>query len=83
MYFTLYFFNFELYVIQLLVAKAIFFNVSAVKVAGKMQKEVTEKRSEIDSLHSKIHWLEECMEAAAKVGREDIFVPPRIRCTRK
>ncbi|KAI0219294.1 hypothetical protein LSAT2_029128 [Lamellibrachia satsuma] len=31
-----------------------------------MQKAVTEKRSEIDSLHSKIHWLEECMEAAGK-----------------
>jgi len=37
-----------------------------------MQKEVTEKRSEIDSLNSKIHWLEECMEAAGKVNREGI-----------
>ena len=43
------------------------------KVAGKMQKEVTEKRSEIDSLHSKIHWLEECMEAAAKV---EFYITP-------
>ena len=48
-------------------------------MAGKMQKEVTEKRSEIDSLHSKIHWLEECMEAAAKVGEADMFVPSKIR----
>ncbi len=39
----------------------------AVKVAGKMQKVVTEKRGQIDSLQSKIRWLEECLETSVKV----------------
>ncbi|XP_023930948.1 coiled-coil domain-containing protein 158-like, partial [Lingula anatina] len=38
----------------------------AVKYADKMQKEVTAKRGEIDSLRSKVHWLEECLDAALK-----------------
>ena len=39
----------------------------AVKVAGKMQKEVTEKRGQIDSLYSKIRWLEDKLEHHRKV----------------
>ena len=37
------------------------------KVAGKMQKEVTSKRSQLDQLKSKIYWLEECLESVSKV----------------
>ena len=40
---------------------------AAVKVADKMQRTVTEKRGEIDSLQSRLRWLEECMETANKV----------------
>lgn len=40
----------------------------AVKVAGKMQKEVTEKRSQIDSLNSKMSWLQESLDSAVKVS---------------
>ena len=36
------------------------------KVAGKMQKEVTEKRGQIDSLQTRLRWLEECLDAALK-----------------
>jgi hypothetical protein len=39
----------------------------AVKVAGKMQRAVTEKRGEIDSLQSKIRWLEDSLEVSKKV----------------
>jgi hypothetical protein len=42
-------------------------SLTAVEVAGKMQRQVTEKRSQIDTLQTKIHWLEECMDAAVKV----------------
>ncbi|XP_064637292.1 coiled-coil domain-containing protein 158-like [Lineus longissimus] len=38
----------------------------AIKVAGKMQKEVTAKRGQVDALHSKIYWLEECLESSNK-----------------
>ena len=40
---------------------------SAVEVAGKMQKEVTEKRSHIDVLCNKIHWLEDSLDIVTKV----------------
>lgn len=40
---------------------------AAIRVAGKMQKEVTEKRGTIDSLQTRINWLEECLEVALKV----------------
>ena len=39
----------------------------AVKVAGKMQKEVTEKRSHIDTLNTKVRWLEESLDNILKV----------------
>ncbi|XP_077984796.1 uncharacterized protein LOC144439383 [Glandiceps talaboti] len=38
----------------------------AVKVAESMQREVTAKRGEIDKLQSKLHWLEERLDAAIK-----------------
>ncbi len=41
-----------------------------------MQKVVTEKRGQIDSLQSKIRWLEECLEASVKVRYSG---PPLIR----
>ncbi|CAD5114781.1 DgyrCDS3824 [Dimorphilus gyrociliatus] len=41
----------------------------AVKVAGKVQKEVTEKRREIDSLNSRIRWFEDCFENFDKEKR--------------
>ena len=37
------------------------------RFAGDMQKEVTVKRGEIDALQTKIHWLEECLDAALRV----------------
>ena len=40
----------------------------AVKVAGKMQKEVTEKRSQIDTLNTKVRWLEESLDNILKVN---------------
>ncbi|XP_072040848.1 uncharacterized protein [Amphiura filiformis] len=51
-------------------------DVKAVRVAESMQKKVTAKRGEIDSLQSKIHWLEECLDAAHKeksavIGEKD------------
>ena len=39
----------------------------AVRVAESMQKKVTAKRGEIDTLQIKIHWLEERLDAALKV----------------
>ncbi|XP_074651409.1 coiled-coil domain-containing protein 158-like isoform X2 [Tubulanus polymorphus] len=42
------------------------FGGKAMKAAGKMQKEVTAKRGQLDSLHSKIYWLEECIESLKK-----------------
>ncbi|CAH1777220.1 unnamed protein product, partial [Owenia fusiformis] len=39
---------------------------NAVRVADKMQQEVTTKRGELDSLQSQHHWLQEKLEAAAK-----------------
>jgi hypothetical protein len=41
--------------------------VAVVKAAGKMQKEVTEKRSEIDTVMGQIRMLEEKLEAANRV----------------
>ena len=41
----------------------------AVMVAGKMQKEMTAKRGELDSLQTKMHWLEECLDAALQDKR--------------
>ncbi|XP_070553636.1 coiled-coil domain-containing protein 158-like isoform X2 [Ptychodera flava] len=38
----------------------------AVQVAESMQKEVTAKRSQIDTLQSKIHWLDEHLSLAVK-----------------
>ena len=40
---------------------------SAVVVAGEMQREVTAKRGQLDSLQTKINWLEECLDAALRV----------------
>ena len=40
----------------------------AVVVAGEMQREVTAKRGQLDSLQTKIHWLEECLDAALRVS---------------
>ena len=56
-----------LYLLNFTMSFFFILNVVAVKVAGKMQKAVTEKRGEIDSLQSKLRWLEECLEAALKV----------------
>ena len=42
--------------------------LTAVRFAGDMQKEVTVKRGEIDALQTKIHWLEECLDAALRVS---------------
>jgi hypothetical protein len=44
------------------------FDGKAIKVAGKMQKEVTAKRGQVDALHSKVYWLEECLESSNKVS---------------
>ena len=46
-----------------------FFNLTivAVEVATKLQQEVTEKRNQIDSLASRIHWLEDSLNATLKV----------------
>ena len=41
----------------------------AVMVAGKMQKEMTAKRGQLDSLQTKMHWLEECLDAALQDKR--------------
>ena len=46
----------------------------AVKVAGKMQKEVTDKRGQIDTLQTRIRWLEECLDAAIKVSIQAPYV---------
>ena len=40
----------------------------AVKVADKMQKEVTAKRSLVDTLQSKVRWLEDQIDTLIKVG---------------
>ena len=40
----------------------------AVKVADKMQKEVTSKRSEVDSLRTKVRWQEDKLETIARVS---------------
>ena len=39
----------------------------AVKVADKMQKEVTAKRSLVDTLQSKVRWLEDQIDTLIKV----------------
>ena len=36
--------------------------IAAVRVAGRMQKEVTMKRGQIDTLNSKLLWLEETLQ---------------------
>ena len=36
--------------------------IVAVRVAGRMQKEVTMKRGQIDTLNSKLLWLEETLQ---------------------
>lgn len=41
---------------------------SAVVVAGEMQRQVTAKRGQLDSLQTKIRWLEECLDAALRVS---------------
>ena len=41
---------------------------SAVKMADKMQKEVTAKRSHVDSLQSKIRWYQDQIDTLLKVG---------------
>ncbi|XP_078682987.1 uncharacterized protein LOC144917138 [Branchiostoma floridae x Branchiostoma belcheri] len=38
----------------------------AYHVAETIQQEVTDRRSEIDSLKSRLHWLEECLDTANK-----------------
>ncbi|CAH1267619.1 CCDC158 [Branchiostoma lanceolatum] len=38
----------------------------AYHVAETIQQEVTDRRSEIDSLKSRLHWLEECLDTAVK-----------------
>nr|XP_006821405.1 PREDICTED: coiled-coil domain-containing protein 158-like [Saccoglossus kowalevskii] len=38
----------------------------AVKVAETMQKQVTAKRGQIDSLQTKLRWMEECLETTLK-----------------
>ena len=43
---------------------------NAMKVAGKIQKEVTQKRSQIDFLQSQVSWLEECLETAIREKKE-------------
>lgn len=41
---------------------------TAVKVADKMQKEVTLKRNEIDSLKTKMRWYEDKLDSLSRVG---------------
>ena len=45
----------------------VFLLVAAVKAAGKMQKEVTEKRGQIDSLQTELRWLQDCYDAVLLV----------------
>ena len=45
----------------------------AVKVADKMQKEVTAKRSLVDTLQSKVRWLEDQIDTLIKVLHICIF----------
>ena len=40
----------------------------AVKVADKMQKEVTLKRNEIDSLKTKMRWYEDKLDSLSRVS---------------
>ena len=42
------------------------------KVADKMQKEVTAKRSLVDTLQSRVRWLEDQIDNLIKVGRQTI-----------
>ena len=41
---------------------------AAVEVASKMQRELTQERSEIDSLYTKIRRLEEVIDTLSKVS---------------
>lgn len=49
------------------IGKVLILYISAVKVADKMQKEVTLKRSEIDSLKTKVRWLEDKLDSLTRV----------------
>ena len=44
------------------VGKCSWYLIVAVRVAGRMQKEVTMKRGQIDTLNSKLLWLEETLQ---------------------
>lgn len=48
--------------------------VVAVKVADKMQKELTGKRSEVDTLRSKTRWLEDKLESVQRVQYLNSFL---------
>ena len=45
-----------------------FLVLTAVRVAGRMQKEVTMKRGQIDTLNSKLMWLEEVLQNITEVN---------------
>ena len=58
---------------------------NAIKVAGKMQKEVTQKRSQIDFLQSQVSWLEECLETAVRekkeIEKENVNIASKLKAT--
>ena len=51
-----------------LVCTTTFLVLTAVRVAGRMQKEVTMKRGQIDTLNSKLMWLEEAQQNITEVN---------------
>lgn len=50
----------------------------AVKVADKMQKEVTLKRNEIDSLKTKMRWYEDKLDSLSRVSLLTLSLLSRI-----
>lgn len=50
----------------------------AVKVADKMQKEVTLKRNEIDSLKTKMRWYEDKLDSLSRVSLLTLSLLSRV-----
>ena len=71
--------HFASFIVPKLISPFMLFYV-AVKVADKMQKEVTAKRSLVDTLQSKVRWLEDQIDTLIKVHHTTCLCPRHITC---